>query len=311
VYIPIIGVNDRILRMTHNPNQPREFDAVLGSQLPAPDGIAVLGGLEGVKRRLASATVEQRIAALKEALNYGSPGLDLVIQALKDEAKQVRWAAYSVLCERSGQTPQTLAVDGYEQFLGLLLHLNPVADALLGSYSSQTNYGNRAQLSAGAWTISGQPNLLRSLLKFDIPSKPKDYKLLLARLFLFAETTTPMYGQGTYNAEPLGHSQLSGSNEWFLLPVLSPWSEDTVTWATQPGTMPDNQILLPPSHSSTQDYENIDITHLVQTCLDTGVNYGFLMKLKTEVYYREVTFHSRKAENLDLRPRLDLYYAEL
>jgi hypothetical protein len=67
--------------MTHNPNQPIEFDAVLGGQALAPDGIAVLRGLEGVKRRLASATVEQRIAALKEALKYGTPGVDLVIHA--------------------------------------------------------------------------------------------------------------------------------------------------------------------------------------------------------------------------------------
>ncbi len=298
--------------MTHNPNQPREFDAVLGSQLPAPDGIAVLGGLEGVKRRLASATVEQRIAALKEALNYGSPGLDLVIQALKDEAKQVRWAAYSLLCERSGQTPQTLDADGSEQFFGSLLRLNPVADALLISYFSETNYGWRGHLSAGAWTTNGgHPNLLRSLLKFDIPSKTKERKLLSARLFLFAETICTLYGQGKYNSEPPGHSQASGSNEWLLLPVLSPWSEDTVTWATQPSSMPDNPLLLPASLSPTQDYEDIDITHLVQTCLDTGVNYGFLMKLKTEQYYRELTFHSSKSENLGLRPRLDLYYAEL
>ena len=109
----------------------------------------------------------------------------------------------------------------------------------------------------------------------------------------------------------LGFRQLSGSNEWLLLPIVSPWSEDTVTWETQPSIMPNNQILLPSSRSSTQDYEDIDITHLVQTCLDTGVNYGFLMKLKTEVPYREVTFHSCRAENLDLRPRLELYYADL
>lgn len=297
--------------MTHNPNQPKEFDAVLGGQSPDPDGnAAVLGGLEGIKRRLASASVKQRIAQLKEAIEYGAPGLDLVIQALKDEAKQVRWAAYSLLCERSGQTPKILGVDGYEQFLGLLLRLAPVADTYVSSYSTDRNYGDdRAKLSTGAWTISGGTNLIRGLIKFDIPSVPSEYKLLSARLFLFAETTIPMYGQGIYNSERLGHSQLSGSNEWLLLPVLSPWSEDTVTWATQPRTVPDNQILLPASRSCDQNYEYIDITCLVQSCLDTGVNYGFMMKLKTEVPYREVTFHSGKAENMALRPRLDLYYA--
>lgn len=80
--------------MSDNPNQPQEDDAVLGGQTPIPMGSAVLGGIAGVKRRLESAIEEQRIVALSEALKYGEAGLDLVIQALKDESKQVEKAAY-------------------------------------------------------------------------------------------------------------------------------------------------------------------------------------------------------------------------
>jgi WD40 repeat protein len=57
--------------MINNPNQPRPYDAVLGNQNPPPVDAVVLGGLKGVKRRLATESVEQRIAALKEALKYG------------------------------------------------------------------------------------------------------------------------------------------------------------------------------------------------------------------------------------------------
>ena len=71
-------------------NQPKEYDAVLGNQ--ALEGL-VLGGIEGVKRRWVSSSVDQRIAALSEALNYGDAGLDLVIQALQDESKQVKCIA--------------------------------------------------------------------------------------------------------------------------------------------------------------------------------------------------------------------------
>lgn len=86
--------------MSQNPNQPRPFDVVLGSQIPTPGDAAVLGGLPGVKQRLASTAPQNRIAALKEALQHGDAGLDLVIQALQNEVTQVRWAAYSLLRQR-------------------------------------------------------------------------------------------------------------------------------------------------------------------------------------------------------------------
>jgi hypothetical protein len=57
--------------MTENQNQPREYDAVKGGESPVPLGAAVLGGIPGVKSRLASPAVEVRIAALSEALKYG------------------------------------------------------------------------------------------------------------------------------------------------------------------------------------------------------------------------------------------------
>lgn len=71
--------------MIENSHQPRDDDAVLGRQVTAPASGAVLGGLEGVKQRLASTTVSQRVAALKEALNYGKAGLNLVIDILEND----------------------------------------------------------------------------------------------------------------------------------------------------------------------------------------------------------------------------------
>ena len=87
--------------MVENLNQPREYDAVLGGQTKTPANAAVLGGIEGIKRRLASAVEEHRIAALKDAPKYGEAGLDLVIQALQNESRQVMWAAYRLLRERA------------------------------------------------------------------------------------------------------------------------------------------------------------------------------------------------------------------
>jgi hypothetical protein len=73
----------------YHPPQPRSDDAVLGGAAPLPVGGVVLGGLQGVKRRLAAAAVEERVAALKEALQYGEAGLELVMLGLEDESQQV------------------------------------------------------------------------------------------------------------------------------------------------------------------------------------------------------------------------------
>jgi hypothetical protein len=67
--------------MSNNPNQPRLDDAVLGGQTP-PMSAAILGGLEGVKRRLASKSDEVKIAALKDALSYGTEGLKFLDQIM-------------------------------------------------------------------------------------------------------------------------------------------------------------------------------------------------------------------------------------
>ncbi len=87
--------------MRDNRNQPRPNDAVLGGQHPAPSGAMVLGGLDGVKMRLASPVVEYRITALSEALRYGIDGLDLVIDSLRDRSCKVRHAACLLLEHRT------------------------------------------------------------------------------------------------------------------------------------------------------------------------------------------------------------------
>ncbi len=83
--------------------QPREFDAVLGGNNPPPVMGVVLGGIEGVKRRLESEIVDVRIKALSDALNYGEAGLDLVIEALEDDSLQVKGFAVRLLKERGGE----------------------------------------------------------------------------------------------------------------------------------------------------------------------------------------------------------------
>jgi formylglycine-generating enzyme required for sulfatase activity len=86
--------------MTKNQNQPREYDAVKGGESQVPFAAAVLGGIPGVKSRLASPIVEVKIAALSEALKYGEAGLDLILGVLQDQSMPMKFAAYSLLKDR-------------------------------------------------------------------------------------------------------------------------------------------------------------------------------------------------------------------
>ncbi len=81
----------------NNPQQPLEYDAVLGGNSPSLEGAAVLGGIEGVKLRLQNSDARVRIAALEQALNYGEQGLDLVIAGLNNESVEVQEQAYILL----------------------------------------------------------------------------------------------------------------------------------------------------------------------------------------------------------------------
>jgi formylglycine-generating enzyme required for sulfatase activity len=85
----------------NNPQQPQEYDAVLGGNSQPPENAAVLGGIEGVKLRLQNPDAKVRIAALEQALNYGEQGLDLVIEGLKDESWDIQNAAYLILNKKT------------------------------------------------------------------------------------------------------------------------------------------------------------------------------------------------------------------
>ncbi|WP_144876367.1 HEAT repeat domain-containing protein [Hyella patelloides] len=96
--------------MMNDEQKPKEYDAVLGGNNPPPVDGLVLGGIDGVKNRLASDKIEVRIAAVKDALNYQDEGLDLVINALQDESRQVQLSAYKSLRNREeDQVKQALA----------------------------------------------------------------------------------------------------------------------------------------------------------------------------------------------------------
>jgi hypothetical protein len=98
--------------MSNDQHQHRSDDAVLGGQSPPPVNAVVLGGLEGVKQRLLSESDQVKIAALKDALKYGTAGLKLLEHIIQTETGPMRWMAYKLVLERAHQRqPENLAND--------------------------------------------------------------------------------------------------------------------------------------------------------------------------------------------------------
>jgi hypothetical protein len=77
--------------------QPHDTDAILGGKNPPPLQAMVLGGLAGVKQRLASTSMPQRLQALESATLYGDDGIELAIKALLDENLEIQRLAEKLL----------------------------------------------------------------------------------------------------------------------------------------------------------------------------------------------------------------------
>lgn len=102
--------------MAENQNQPREFDAVLGGEVPPPATGVVLGGIEGVKSRLKSPNFEVKIAVLEDAINYGDAGLDLVIETLNNSSQQMQRYIARLLKRKGGEKGKQTLLD-FDPFL--------------------------------------------------------------------------------------------------------------------------------------------------------------------------------------------------
>jgi hypothetical protein len=80
-----------------------ESDAVLGGQNPPPVNAAILGGLAGIKQRLESESLRARLHALTDATQYGSDGIDLLLQSLTDDDEDICRLARRLLRNQTGE----------------------------------------------------------------------------------------------------------------------------------------------------------------------------------------------------------------
>ncbi len=175
-------------------------------------------------------------------------------------------------------------------------------DAWIFSLIPSNNYGDHADIDAAAWTSGGNPYVLRSLFEFDLSSIPSGAVVNNATLSLYHNPTSN-------NA---GHSTLDGSNASYLRRVVDDWDEYSVNWQNQPSTTTSNQVSLPATISQNEDFDNIDVTQLVQDMIDNpSSSFGFMIQLQTEVLYRSVIFASSDNADPTKRPKLVINYTDV
>jgi PKD repeat protein len=170
-------------------------------------------------------------------------------------------------------------------------------DAQIHTILPDNNYENTVVFKCMAWTHSGVPGTNRALIAFDLSSLPPQTTILEARLNLYFATYEPTYVTHT------------GENASYLLRIIEPWEENTVTWNNQPETTMEDAVILPQSTDPEQDYTDINVKDLVQLMVsDPEHNYGLKLRLITEEFYRCLMFGSGDGENPLRRPKLEIIY---
>ncbi|MEO5570992.1 MAG: DNRLRE domain-containing protein [Bacteroidia bacterium] len=177
---------------------------------------------------------------------------------------------------------------------------SPDEDATIDTYTPNNNYPGEIEYCAGSWTIFGTPVSWRSLLKFDLSAIPANSTIQSANLSLYFAPNNAFLDQ---------QSSLTSSNQSKIQRITSAWSENSVTWNTQPSATMQNEATLAQSVVSTQDYTYTEVTGMVQDMI-TNANYGFLIKQDVEQYYGRMLFGSSDNPNPYWQPRLDICYTE-
>jgi len=173
-------------------------------------------------------------------------------------------------------------------------------DAMINNTGPSQNFSSRTYLHARAWTVNGILSIEKSLIQFDYSIIPAGAVITKATLTFFADTTV--------DTGSIGHSQLSGPNDWVLKRITQAWEETTVTGNTEPTT--DLVIQCAASTSPWQAYE-LDVTSWVADEIAHPTSYyGFLMQINNNTPYRAINFCSSDHAYPSLHPKIVIEFTK-
>lgn len=180
------------------------------------------------------------------------------------------------------------APEGRGSGAGTGVTLNSMADAIVGSFQPNANYGNTPGMDV---SHNDNPhNESWGLIRFDLSSIPTNSVIDSATLKL----------QVGICGGP-GPTMLSASQ------ATNPWDEMTVTWANKPsysGGVPKSSLCtLPSTHS-------LDVKEIVKKWVNySEKNYGLVIHGSDSGSW-DFGFCTKENSNFQLRPQLDIAYHE-
>lgn len=165
-------------------------------------------------------------------------------------------------------------------------------DATVWSVDPDLTQPDYPDVIAAAWTWSGTPGVYRTFFEFDLSPIATGTTISFAYLSLYYNDVSTTNGQ-------------EGDNASYIRRVIEDWEEDEVNWINQPAWTEENEVYLEESTSIDQDYENINVTALVQDMIDdpTG-SFGFAHVLEVEEHYASMKFCSSDSDEEEKRPKL-------
>jgi hypothetical protein len=101
-------------------------------------------------------------------------------------------------------------------------------------------------------------------------------------------------------------------NRSFIQQITSSWNEQTITWNTQPTTTTTSQIIIPVTTFQWNDNFTDNSANLVAMVQDwvnnPAANFGFMLRMETELRYRSRFFASSDHPIDSLHPELTVTY---
>lgn len=168
------------------------------------------------------------------------------------------------------------------------------------------NLNSIPELPVNEWTGGGQSITTRSFIKFvNLALIPEDSRIISAKLYFFGlpQSLNSPQGNSYYPGSPYN---IYGDNTCLVQRVVGAnWTESGLTFDNQPATTTTDQAMLAPSESQWNYNAEVDVTDIVKTMVaNPSENYGFAIKLATEIKYRSIVFASSETTSRSLRPKL-------
>ncbi|MCC6286979.1 MAG: DNRLRE domain-containing protein [Chitinophagaceae bacterium] len=161
------------------------------------------------------------------------------------------------------------------------------------------------EMGAAGWTKNGAPIVTRAVFKFDLSSIPTTAIIKNAKLSLYSHPN-PTSGHQSDEVR----ANYGSDNTMLIQRVTNAWAPEAVTFNNQPSSTSTNQIIIPHTNQAFLDLIDVDVTQLVKDMNGTTNNYGFLIKLQTEVYYNSRIFATSKFSDTSKHPKLVVVYSK-